>query len=65
MSATTFEVEHVCIVLRVQSVERLYSDALASFPNNALLHMFVAHYLHTYRGNLHAEQLQLSAAEVT
>lgn len=55
----------VCGCVRaLQEVDALYATALNHFPDNAILHVFVAQYLNVYRANRHLELVHIAAAEV-
>lgn len=54
----------LALLILWQMVEEVYAKALATDPNNPLLHMFVAHHIATYRRNIHIETMHLDYAAV-
>ena len=50
--------------LPLQWADAAYAHALSLMPANPLLHVFVAHYIRTYRFNNHIEMSHYASAEV-
>lgn len=47
----------------VREVDNLFAQSVEFFPQSSILHLFIAHYLSTYKGNRHLEINHLASAE--
>jgi hypothetical protein len=47
----------------LEDVDALYQASMAHFSSSSIIHVFYAHFLHSYKKNRHLEMAQLAAAE--